>query len=120
MDGIISDDRKRVSLSHAILQAARQRSVIAPILFGLGVVVDRKTGLQLLLNCLSRAGFSISYDEVTRFKQSAAQHTDNVLPPSFPLYFTQRSGDNVDHNVILWMVLTMTCAPWDWALYQCR
>jgi len=99
MEGIVSDERKQVCLSHAIVQAARPRSVIAPILFGFGVVVDRKTGSQLLLNCSSRAGFSISYYEITRFKQSSAQHKDNVSPPGFPQYFTQWSGDNVDHNV---------------------
>ena len=42
---------------------------------------------------------SVSYDEVARFEQSAAQSTDDSLPPGFPGHFTQWSGDNVDHNV---------------------
>ena len=99
MAEMISDERKQVSLSHAIVQAARPRSIIAPILFGVGVSVDHKTGSKLLMNCLSRLGYSVLYDEVARFKLSAAQSTDGVSPPGFPDHFTQWSGDNVDHNV---------------------
>ena len=37
MENIVCDDRKQVSLCHCIIQAARPRSMIAPIPFGLGV-----------------------------------------------------------------------------------
>jgi hypothetical protein len=98
MEQVVSDDLKQASLAHAIVQAARPRSVISPVLFGVGIGFDNKFGSKSLLTCLARLGFSISYDEDTRFKQCVAQNVDNVLPPSFLISFTQWSGDNVDHT----------------------
>ena len=50
---------------------------------------------------MSRLGFSISYDEVTRFKQSVIQSEsfENLITEYFPATFTQWVADNVDHNV---------------------
>ena len=49
---------------------------------------------------LSRLGFSVSSDEVNRFKQSAVRdEKSNVIPPSED-FCTQWSGDNVNHNVM--------------------
>ena len=50
---------------------------------------------------MSRLGFSISYDEVTRFKQSVIQSEsfENLITEYFPGTFTQWVADNVDHNV---------------------
>ena len=50
---------------------------------------------------MSRLGFSITYDEVTRYKQSVIQHEslDSLLAEYFPGTFTQWVADNVDHNV---------------------
>lgn len=80
---IVSSELKKNSIGHCILQAARPRSVIAPILFGLGVEVkvDHVFGSKWLNNELSRLGFSISYDEVTRYKQSViySESLENVL-----------------------------------------
>jgi len=100
LQNIIGNELKQIALGHSIVQACRPRSVISPILFGVGVSLDHAFGSQWLLNTMSRLGYSISYDEVTRFKQSVVMTDENELPPRHPEYFTQWSGDNVDHNVV--------------------
>ena len=52
-----------------------------------------------MINKLARLGYSITYDEINRFKQSSVQVGEQDLPESFPESFTQWSGDNVDHNI---------------------
>ena len=86
---------------HSIIQSARPRSVITPTLFGIGVEMDHVFGSRWLVNELSRLGFSISYDEVNRYKQSVIQSEslDSLLAEYFPGTFTQWVADNVDHNV---------------------
>ena len=98
---IVPSKLKQSSIGHCILQAARPRSVITPTLFGLGVEVDHVFGSKWLNNELFRLGFSISYDEVTRYKQSVIQSKslENLLSEYFPGTFTQWVADNVDHNV---------------------
>ena len=98
---IVSSERKQNSIGHCIVQAARPRSVIKPTLFGLGVEVDHVFGSKWLTNELSRLGFSISYDKVTRYKQSVIQSEslENLLTEYSPGTFTQWVADNVDHNV---------------------
>ena len=58
-------------------------------------------GSRWLVNELSRLGFSITYDEVNRYKQSVIQseNLDSLLAEYFPGTFTQWVADNVDHNV---------------------
>ena len=70
---IISSELKQASIGQCIVQAARPRSVIMPILFGLGVEIDHVFGSKWLITQLSRLGFSITYDEVARCKQSVIQ-----------------------------------------------
>lgn len=98
---IVPSKLKQSSIGHCILQAARPRSVITPTLFGLGVEVDHVFGSKWLNNELFRLGFSISSDEVTRYKQSVIQSEslENLLSEYFPGTFTQWVADNVDHNV---------------------
>jgi hypothetical protein len=97
---VISDDVKQTAIGHAIVQASRPRSVISPILFGVGVSLDHTLGSKWLLTTLSRLGFSVSNEEVNRYKQSVVQTDAIELPENYPLCFTQWSADNVDHNVI--------------------
>ena len=86
---------------HSIIQFARPRSVITPTLFGVGIEMDHVFGSRWLVNELSWLGFSISYDEVNRYKQSAieSESLDNLLAEYLPDAFTQWVADNVDHNV---------------------
>ena len=50
---------------------------------------------------LHRLGYTLSYDELIRYKQSIVQcdSVDN-LPP-YPVCYTQFVADNVDHNINL-------------------
>ena len=92
---------KQNSIGHAIVQASRPRSVIAPIMFGVGIEMDHVFGSKWLINELSHLGFSISYDEVMKYKQSVihSETLDNLLSEYIPGTFTQWVADNVDHNV---------------------
>jgi hypothetical protein len=99
LDNIIPSVTKKIAIGNSIVQAVRPKSVIAPAMFGTGISVDHICGSKRLINLLYHLGFSISYDEVLRFKQSAVQ-SNNVEPMAlFPEYFTQYAADNVDHNV---------------------
>ena len=63
--------------------------------------MDHVFGSRWLVNELSRLGFSISYNEVNRYKQSVVQSEslDSLLTEYFPGTFTQWVANNVDHNV---------------------
>ena len=50
----------------------RPNSIIPPLLFGLGVEVDHAIGSKTLLVELAHLGYSMSWDEAKRFKQSVA------------------------------------------------
>ena len=99
---VTSSKLKRTGIGHALVQAARPRSVITPTLFGLGVEMDHVFGSKWLINELSSLGFSISYDEVIRYKQSVIQsvNQDNLLKEYLPGNFTQWVAENVDHNIM--------------------
>ena len=100
MQNLIGHQLKQVAIGHAIVQACWPKSSISPLLFGLGTSIDHVYGSKWLITMLSRLGFSVSSDEVNRFKQSAvSDEKSNVIPPSED-FFTQWSGDNVDHNVM--------------------
>ena len=101
MSYLISSKEKRFSLNQCIVQAARPRTIIALIPFGLGVSVEKNFGSRSLLNQLSRHGFCISAEEVLRFKQSAAQFSmnNNDEDDHKPL-FVQYVADNIDHNAV--------------------
>lgn len=94
---LVSDELKSMAIGHSIVQAARPRSSVSPVLFGLGISLDHCYGSRSLVDTLARFGFSISYDEVNRYKQSAVQCTDDSSEPGFPSTFVQWSGDNMDH-----------------------
>ena len=56
---------------------------------------------KFLINQLSKLGFSVSYDEIIRFKQSSVLSTapGDVTCYPFRGAFTQWVADNVDHNI---------------------
>ena len=99
---IVISEVKQNSIGHAIVQASRPRSVIAPIMFGVGIEMDHVFGSKWLINELSHLGFSISYDEVVKYKQSVIQSEtlENLLSEYIPGTFTQWVADNVDHNIV--------------------
>ena len=102
MNCLVPSTAKQISINHCILQAARPRSIIAPVPFALGVIVDKRTGSKWLINLLSHLGFSVTYDEVARYKKSAvvadSLNYTTVLGCQAP--FMHWIADNVDHNTI--------------------
>ena len=71
-----------------IVKAAKPKSAIPPIPFGLAVACGHMFGSRRLIDEPFRLRFSISYSEVNRFKQSVLQHESkhqsiNVVPTSF-------------------------------------
>ena len=93
----------------ALIQAARPRSVIAPVLFGLGVEFDHIFGLKWAISQLYSLGFSISTDEVALFKNSILQDEEqyslttpvqvesSATDSETPCY--QYVADNADANI---------------------
>ena len=101
MQTLVGNKVKEAAISQAIVQAARPRSVITPILFGVGVEVDHICGSKYIVDELARLGFSVSSYEVNRYKQSVMQSQPCELTEDecFPARFTQWVADNVDHNI---------------------
>lgn len=100
MENLVASQIKCVTLSHAIVQAAKPHSAVSPVLLGVGVSLDHAFGSRWALDMMSRLGFAVSYDEVYRFKQCVVQSDNNEgLPGIYPEYFIQWSADNVDHNI---------------------
>lgn len=100
LDKIIPNKTKQVSIGQSILYAARPRSVIPTLLFGLGIELEYMYGSRWLINELYRLGFCITYEEAVRFKQSVLQSDDNTVVPHYETSFVQWSADNVDHNTV--------------------
>ena len=94
---LLKSEIKINSIGQCIVEAARPRSVIAPIPFGLGVETDHVTGSKWLVDHLSRLGFSITHEEVGRYKQSVIQ-TEDILRYLPRGEFGQWVADNADHD----------------------
>ena len=71
--------KKRIALSQCIVQAARPRSVLAPVPTALGVSVEKKIGSKALVTLLFRHAFCVSADEVSQYKKSAAKYSCDEL-----------------------------------------
>ena len=61
-----------------MVYSTRPRSVIPPIPIGVGIEMDHIFGSKWLINKLSLLGFSVSYDEVNRYKQSVIEN-NNII-----------------------------------------
>ena len=83
-----------------ITQAVRPKSVLSPIMFGLGSEMDFVFGSQWLVDELYSLGMSVSYDEIRTYKQSIIQDENlcMVLPPRDQV-FTQWGVDNADATI---------------------
>jgi hypothetical protein len=97
LHGITSNELKQIAIGHSIVQASRPRSVISPVLFSIGVSLDHVFGSKWLIELMSHLGFSLSYDEITRYKQSVlvSENSQTSLPNVAG--FMQWAADNVDH-----------------------
>lgn len=94
----MSNDLKRVGIGRVIAQGVRPKSVMSPILFGLGVEMDHVFGSEWLIGQLSSLGFSSSYTEISLFKHSIIQDkTASSLESQSD--FVQYAVDNADVNI---------------------
>ena len=75
MMSLVGSKVKKLSISKCIVQTARTRIVIKPILFGLGAHLEKTFGSKWLVNHISKLKFSITADEGLQFKQSTIQNT---------------------------------------------
>ena len=66
MELLIGPNLKQTSLGQCLLEAMKPNSVIPPLLFGLGVEIDRVIVSKTLLIELAKLGYSISFDEIER------------------------------------------------------
>ena len=94
-------DLKQISIGQAIVNTVKPGSCIAPLMFALGIDSDKVFRSKWVLRELNRFGFSISHDEVTRYKQSVVCNEDvsDFINANLSVSFSQWSADNVDHNV---------------------
>ena len=96
---LIPSKLKQLDIGQCITQCSRPRSIVCPGVFELGVQLEKSFGSKWLVNHLYRLGYSISYDEVVRYKQSAINCTPST-PEIENGSFCQWVADNVDHNLV--------------------
>jgi hypothetical protein len=97
---LITDRVKRSSIAQSIIQSSRPKTSILSLPFALRVHLDRYGSADLIRE-VSKLGFCISYDEVTRYKHSVLCSTSSTgmqAGASSPV-FVPYVADNVDHNV---------------------
>ena len=78
IEKLIKNLLKQSSIVQAIVSAVKPRSALSPILFAVGVEMDNIFGCKWQLIELNRIGFSVSLDEIVRYKQSTAINKKNV------------------------------------------
>ena len=84
MKFLVPSNLKKNAIGQCLVQAARLWSIATPILLALGVDVDHYVGSKNLIVELSRLGFSFSYDEVIRYKQSTLVSSSPVTGVDYP------------------------------------
>ena len=84
---LVPNKIKQVGIGQCIIYAARPRSIMPTLLFGLGIELEHMYGSRWLLDELHRLGFCITYGETVRFKQSVLQKNENTVAPSYETSF---------------------------------
>jgi len=107
---LIRSPLKQAAIGQALVQAIRPYGCLMPLLFAVGVDADQ-CGDKSLHVKLSRLGFSLSSDEIQRYKHSVMQSlggSDDVsdfssqsatTTATSPSPVTHFVADNVDHNI---------------------
>ena len=60
METLVKKELKQVSLGQALVNTVKPRSSLSPIMFGLGIEVEKAFGSKWLLTKLNRLEFSIT------------------------------------------------------------
>ena len=94
-------ETKVAAVGHAIAQAVRPRSIVAPLQIGLAIQAHHVFRSRFLVDVLHAMGFASSYREVVRFEKNAADYDPSDafkdLTEEASVLF---AGDNVDHNAM--------------------
>ena len=91
-------EKKVASLGQALMQAARPRSLIAPLQIGLDVQLNHHYASKFLIDTLSAHGFCSSYYEVQKFEKNACvvnEFQTNTISSNMHIQYI---ADNIDHN----------------------
>ncbi|KAL8576343.1 hypothetical protein ACOMHN_048910 [Nucella lapillus] len=89
---------KMSAIGQAIIQLSRPNTVIAPLQFGLGVLLHRSFASRFLVDLAFHLGFSSSYTEVRKFERNAAHAHGIRLLETTENTVIQYMADNVDHD----------------------
>ena len=92
-------DVKLASIVQAIMEAARPRVLMTPLLIGMGVQMHHHLESKFLIESLNSHDFSCSYDEVKRHAPCASMAEHEIPQNDGPQNFLQYAADNVDHNI---------------------
>ena len=65
---LVGSEIKQAAIGQILIKPMKPKSVTPRLLFGLVVEMDHIVGSKALTIELAKLGFSINYDEVTRFK----------------------------------------------------
>lgn len=116
----IKNPLKQCSTGQAIVSTVKPRSALSPILFAVGVEMDHKFACKWQLIKLSQLRFSVSTDEVTKYKQSTVvdENVNDIRKRVIQDSFSQWSRNNVDPNspFLRWQ-RKGSSMEWDW-LYK--
>ena len=66
---LIKSPLKQQSISQSIFSAVHPRSVM-PLQLGLAVATDNRLSSKWLSNILHKLGFTVSYDELIRYREN--------------------------------------------------
>ena len=99
MKALVPNEVKQASIGQVTIKAVKPTSYTPPLLLGLGVELDNLFASKWLINELSHLGFSISYEDITRYKHSVIACEKEGIENLLDGKFTQWIGDYIDHNV---------------------
>ena len=99
MKALVPNEVEKACIGQAIIKAVKPTSYIPPLLLGLGVELDNLFASKWLINELSHLGFSISYEDITRYKHSVIASEKEGIENLLDGKFAQWIGDYIGHNV---------------------
>lgn len=88
-------ERKKITICHNIISAARPRSFLSPVQLGTGVSLHRKYGSKALVDILCNLGVSVPYKEVLKYERSVTSEESTRIEDGY----VQFVFDNADYNV---------------------
>ena len=81
------------------MQAIRPRVLIAPLQFGLRILMHHHFSSRFLIDTVHSLGFACSYSEVKKHEKSAAVSQGTEIPGYIQDQYIQYVADNVDHTI---------------------